>query len=281
MTAPDISLLMQAGLRSLLATGLVAIWILARRETPLLARDRTLAWGVAAGLLFALEFLLIYWALDFTNASRGVIFIYLAPFVVALGSHWFVPGERLSPSQYAGLVVAFLGIVTTFGESLSMPSERMLIGDAMMIGGAVFWGATTVLIKASPLIRIDASRTLIYQLAVSAPLLIAGSWALGEPGVVRWSTFAVSSLVYQSAWVAFITYLVWFWMMKEYSASKLSSFTFITPLFGVVAGWWVLDEPLTPGLLMGAVLVAAGIYLVNRRPRRRQSPAPSIPNRTS
>ena len=163
LTAPDISPVMQAALRSIIAAIAVALWMLARRQ-PFFERDGMLWWGITAGLLFAIEFQFIYWGLEFTNASRAVIFLYTAPFVVAIGSQLFVPSEKLSRLQYVGLMVAFTGIVIAFGESLTLPSRRMLVGDSMLLLGAVFWGATTVVIKAGPLTRIAASKTLLYQL---------------------------------------------------------------------------------------------------------------------
>jgi drug/metabolite transporter (DMT)-like permease len=263
LTAPDISPVMQAALRSIIAAIAVALWMLARRQA-FFERDGTLWWGITAGLLFAIEFQFIYWGLEFTNASRAVIFLYTAPFVVAIGSQLFVPSEKLTRLQYAGLVVAFTGIVIAFGESFTLPSRRMLIGDTMLLLGAFFWGATTVVIKAGPLTRIAASKTLLYQLAVSAALLPLGSMALGEPGIVALTPGAYASLAYQGLWVAAITYLAWFWMIRHYPAPKLASFTFITPLFGVVAGWIVLDEAITTALIVAAGLVALGVYLVNR-----------------
>ena len=264
LIAADVSPVMQSAIRSIGATVLVGLWSILRRE-PLFVRDGTLWWGTAAGLLFAFEFLLIYWGLQYTYASRAVIFLYLAPFVVAIGSQVFVPGERLARAQFFGLGLAFLGIVVAFGESLTLPSTRMLIGDAMLVCAAVFWGATTVVIKAGPLAQIAPSRTLLYQLAVSAVLLPLGSLALGEPGIVTMSLPAVASLVYQTVWIASITYLAWFWLIRHYPAPKLASFTFFTPLFGVIAGWLVLDEPLTVALMVALILVAFGVYLVNRQ----------------
>jgi drug/metabolite transporter (DMT)-like permease len=258
-----ISPILQSGIRSIGATVLVWIWMAVRRK-PLLERDGTLWWGIAAGLLFAGEFLLIYWGLEFTHASRSVIFLYTSPFVVALGAQLFIPGERLRIIQVVGLCCAFAGIAVAFRESLSLPTHRMLIGDVMLVGAAVLWGATTVLVKASPLSRIDPAKTLLYQLAVSAVVLPLGSLALNEPGIVRMTPLIAACLIYQTVWVASITYLAWFWLVRRYPASRLASFTFLTPLFGVVAGGFLLDEPITNLLLLSLVLVGAGIYLVNR-----------------
>ena len=169
-----ISPLIQSGIRSAGAAILLLIWMIVRRE-PLLQKDGTLWWGIAAGILFAGEFLLIYWGLEFTHVSRSAIFLYLSPFVVALGAQLFIPGERLSLMQVVGMCCAFAGIVFAFSESLSYPTYRTLLGDAMIVGAAVFWGSTTVLVKASPLARIQPSKILLYQLAVSAVVLPIGA----------------------------------------------------------------------------------------------------------
>jgi drug/metabolite transporter (DMT)-like permease len=255
--------LLQSGIRSVGATILIWIWMTVRRE-PLLERDGTLWWGIAAGLLFAAEFILIYWGLEYTNASRAVIFLYMSPFVVALGAQLFIPGEHLRMIQVLGLCCAFVGIVVAFEESLSFPTRRMLIGDSMLAGAAVLWGTTTVLIKASPLSRIKPSKTLLYQLAVSAVVLPLGSLIKGEPGIFLMTPLIAGSLVYQTVWVAFVTYLAWFWLIRHYPPSRLASFTFLTPLFGVLAGGLLLSEPITGGLLLALVLVGVGIFLVNR-----------------
>lgn len=258
-----VSPLLQSSIRSMGGTILIWIWMKVRRE-PMLEKDGTLGWGIAAGLLFAAEFILIYWGLEYTNASRAVIFLYMSPFVVALGAQLFIPGENLRMIQVIGLCCAFVGIIVAFNESLTYHTKRMLIGDSMLAVAAVLWGATTVLIKASPLAKIKPSKTLLYQLSISAVVLPLGSLLKGEDGIVRLTPLIVGCLVYQTVWVAFITYLAWFWLIRNYPPSRLASFTFLTPLFGVLAGGLLLNEPVTRALLVALVLVGTGIFLVNR-----------------
>ena len=258
-----VSPILQAGMRSVGATILLWIWMVVHRQ-PILEKDGTLWWGIAAGLLFTAEFILIYWGLEFTIASRAVIFINISPFVVALGAQLFIPGERLRKIQVLGLCCAFSGIVVAFSESASYATYRILIGDGMLAAAAVFWGATTVLIKAGPLARIRPGKTLLYQLAVSAAALPLAALVKGEPGIVRMTPVIAASLVYQTVWVAFITFLAWFWLIRNYPASRLVSFNFLTPIFGVIAGGILLNEPITSKLLLTLLLVGTGIYLVNR-----------------
>ena len=255
---------LQAGIRSIGATMLVLIWMNLRR-VPVFAKDNTLWWGIAVGFLFSAEFILIYWGLEFTNASRSVIFLNTSPFIVALGAQLFIPGERLKKIQVLGLCLAFIGIIVAFNESLNLPTRQMLIGDIMLTLAAVFWGATTVVIKAGPLALITPSKTLLYQLGVSALVLPVVSVAFGEPGIVNLPPLVIGSLFYQIVWIAFITYIAWFWLISNYAVSRLASFTFLTPLFGVIAGAVFLNEQITLYLFCALVLVGTGIYLVNRR----------------
>lgn len=263
LAAADISMVMQGGLRSILAVVLLVAW--ARlRGVPLFGKDGTLLAGIVAGVLFAGEFLFIYAGLAHTGASRMMVFVYLAPCLTALGLHWFVPGEQLRPRQWLGICVAFGGIVAAFGEGF-FTAPASLIGDAFGIIGGIFWAATTVWIRATGLSRSSATKVLFYQLAVSALTLPVASWLMGEPGVVAITPVAVGALIYQGAIVAFASYLAWFWLLTRYLAGRLSVFGFLTPLFGVLAGVAVLSEPVTPVFLLAVALVGAGIYLVNAR----------------
>src|SRR5579883_1134088 len=165
-----ISPVLQAGLRSAGSALLVLGWS-AHRRVDLFARDGTLGAGLLVGLLFAGEFVFLYIGLTFTSASRAVLFLYTSPFVVALGAHFLIPGERLRSLQAVGLVCAFIGIAAAFSDALRFPTYRELIGDGMSFTAAVLWGATTVVIKAGRLQTVSPHKTLLYQLGASAILL--------------------------------------------------------------------------------------------------------------
>jgi drug/metabolite transporter (DMT)-like permease len=259
----DIPPLIQSSARSLIAAFLVGIWTQAR-GIALFKLDGTLGAGILAGVLFALEFLLIYRGLVWTTATRGVLFLYLAPFFVVIGSRWLVPGDHFRLSQWLGLLLSFLGIVIAFGLPTPASDPRQILGDLMLVGGAAAWAATTLIIKASALNRISAEKTLLYQLVVSAPLLGIGAIIFGERVVDAPSALALGAFAYQTVYVVSITFTIWFVLVVRYSAARLSVFTFLAPLFGVAAGHFVLNEPLTPAFAVAVALVAAGLLLVNR-----------------
>ena len=258
--------LSQAALRSLGAAVLVGLWSRSR-GIALLGRDDSLPGGMLAGLLFAAEFACIFIGLQYTTASRMVVFIYLSPFGVALGMPFIAKSERLSPPQTVGLLLAFAGVAWAFAEGFSKPAAgaRQWFGDALGVLGAVLWGATTLVIRGSRLATASAEKTLFYQLAVSGLALAAAAWAVGEPWPAHASALVWNAFAFQTVIVSFASYLLWFWLVRHYPATRLSSFTLLTPLFGLLFGVLLLGEPTTARLLLALAAVALGIVLVNRR----------------
>lgn len=259
----DIPPLTQAAIRSTVAALLIAAWC-HLRGIPLFVRDGTLWFGLMAGILFAAEFILIYQGLLYTTATRATLFIYLAPFFVVLGARITLPADRFGAAQWFGLALSFAGMLIAFGVPTPALDPRQLTGDVMMVAAALFWAATTLLIKASALTRVSAEKVMLYQLVVSAPIMAAAAYFTGERIVQMPSAIALGALAYQTIWVVSVTFVVWFALVARYSANRLSAFTFLAPLFGVAAGHLVLNEPLTLAFAAAVALVAGGLGLVNR-----------------
>lgn len=252
-----------SALRSTQATLLLVGWC-TLRGIRLFERDGSLPHGLVIGLLFGAEFLFIYLGLFLTTASHGVLFIYTAPFFVAAGAHLLLPEERMTARKLLGLGLAFGGILAIVIESLTLPTRQQLIGDLSILLAAVLWAATTLYIKRFVAGHITFHKTLFYQLAVSAVFLGVASWALEHKRIIALTSPVLASLAFQGIVVAFVSYLAWFWLIQNYPVSQLSAFTFATPIFGVLSGILFLGEPFTGYLLLGVLLVAGGIALVNR-----------------
>lgn len=261
-----ISPILHAGLRSVGATALLLGWI-GLRGIPVFRRDGTLPAGILAGVLFGTEFICIYIGMNFTEVARATLMIYCAPFFVAALAHWLVPNDRLTPARSIGLVAAFAGVVAAFGDRVAAPDAAGLVGDLLCMLGAFFWGATTIVIKTTRLRGALPEKNLLYQLGVSAVMLVAASMLVGEPGLFAPSPLVWTALAYTTIVVAGSSYLAWFWLVSRYRATTLHAFTFLTPVAGVFFAHLLLGEPITPGLGIGLVLIAAGIVLVNREPK--------------
>jgi drug/metabolite transporter (DMT)-like permease len=262
--------LTQAALRSLGAAALVLAWAAARR-LPLAQRDGTLRGGLLAGSLFAAEFGCIFLGLQHTGAARMAVFIYLAPFVVALGMPFIARAERLSALQLAGLAAAFAGVAYALAEGFTRPSvgPRQWLGDALGVAAALLWGGTTLTIRATRLSSASAEKTLLYQLGVSGVLLALAAPLAGEHWPQAWPATIVGLLLFQTVIVTFASYLLWFWLVRHYPATRLAAFTLLTPVFGLLAGAGLLGEPVTLRLMLALLAVALGIAVVNAPARRR------------
>lgn len=262
--APDVAPIMQIALRSGISALLVGIFIFCSKE-KFFTRDGTLVAGTLVGILFAAEFFFIAEGLRHTTASRMSVFLYTAPIYTALALQWLQPSERLRPHHWLGILIAFGGIVLALtGDSLYAKTDQStLYGDILGLIAGALWGACTVLVRCSRLAEAPPAKTLLYQLAAAFLLLLVCA-ALTRQTEVSMTPMAWTSILFQGVVITFATYLAWFALMRRYLASRLSVFSFLSPLFGVAFGVVLLKEPLDIFFAIGALFVLAGITLVSR-----------------
>ncbi len=246
------------------------------RGIALFARDGTLWPGLAAGALFSFEFVLIFAGLEFTSAARSALMVCTMPFWMLLCGH-FLLGEKITARKLAGLVLAFAGVILIFSDGLSVPGPYAIWGDLLCLVAGMLWAATVLVVKGSRLSSANPEKTLLYQLVVSTfialPLI-----PLYGPLLREVTALATASLAFQTVFVVAFTYVLWFWLVRRYPASGLSSFTFLTPAFGVIFAGILLDEPLTPRIFAALGLIAAGLVLVNRTGRASGAALPGRKN---
>jgi drug/metabolite transporter (DMT)-like permease len=255
----DITPLFMAAIRSLVAAACLCIWMKAK-GLALFPSRIIIFHGLVAGLLFGAEFGLIFVGLKYTLASRGSVILYVAPFVAAIGAHFFLVDDRFNRWKGLGLVLAFGGIIVLFMKDLGAFSFQALPGDILFLIAGAAWGATTVYIKKYLASRAEPLQVLFFQLLFSAPFLL-GLSLIFEDRVVAFSMF------YQCIIVAFLSYLAWFVLVSRYPVSLLHAFSFFTPVFGVIiSGILILGEPIGANLILALVMVSAGMVLVNYKP---------------
>lgn len=258
--------LFASALRSVVASFCGIVYCLKKRE-PLFHTDLRLFHGVVLGLLFGLQFACIYLGLFYTDAVRSVVFIHLTPFVVAVGAHFFLKDDRLTFLKVLGLLLAFSGILFVFHGRPTTASEKMLIGDLLEIIGGLLWGIQTLYVKRFMAGKVSPINTFLYLFFFSIPVLFILSFIIEPKWIDKSDFYIIASLFYQSVIVAFISYFLWFKMIHKYSASRVTAFTFLTPVFGVLFGVLLLKEEFTLSLMAGLPLVSMGIFFVNWRKR--------------
>jgi drug/metabolite transporter (DMT)-like permease len=248
-------------LRSLIASFLGIIYCLVVRQ-PLFHRGILLFHGFIVGLLFGLEFVCLYLGMLYTDAARAAVFVYLSPFIVALGAHFFLK-EKLNLLKTVGLILAFIGVYLVFRDKPHTSGRLMLLGDILEILAAIFWGATTLYIKKYLAREVHPINTFLYQFVFSIPIMFACAYFIEDKWIFNVNAYVWASVAYQSVVVAFASYLVWFMLIHKYPVAKLSVFTFLAPVFGVLFGAIILKEKLTTGLIIGLVSVSIGIFCNN------------------
>lgn len=258
----DISPMVQMALRSIMAVCLVgglAYW----RGIRWADVGHHWASGLLVGLGFAAEFAFIAWGLTYTLASHMSVFLYTAPIFAALGLHLWVPGEQLSIRQWWGVGLAFLGMVVAMAPSGAYSTE-ILIGDTLGLLAGLSWAATTVVIRKTSLSEAPAELTLSYQLSVTALLLLPVAAISGQLMSSQFTPMAIASLGFQTLIISFAALLLWFTLLRRYRASQLGVFSFLAPLFGILFGTLLLNEPLSINFVIGGGVILVGIILVTR-----------------
>ncbi|MGD9863239.1 MAG: DMT family transporter [Pseudodonghicola sp.] len=261
LTGDGFAPVLQAGLRSALAALVVLIWIRAR-GISLSMPPAALAWGVISGLIFGFEFLALYLALDLTTVARASVIFYSMPVWLGLAAHLWLPGERLSRARGLGMGLAMAGVALAMADRSTAGAS--LAGDLLALLASLGWAAVVLLLRMTPLTRVASPVQLLFQVAVSAPLLLVLA-PLFDTLPRAPQPLHYAGLAFQAVCVVSLGYLIWFHLMTLYRTASVASFSFLSPVFAVLLGWLILGEQIGPAVWAALALVAAGLVLINRR----------------
>ncbi|MGD8561240.1 MAG: DMT family transporter [Desulfarculaceae bacterium] len=267
IAAPEVASIFQAAIRSFGGALFLMAWMLIK-GIPFFPSRQAVGYGWILAFIFAAQFAVIYYAVGFHLASRVYVLVHTAPFFVALGAHFFLQDDRLNTWKVAGLILAFIGVLILFVPQFAATGQAMIWGDLLSLIGGALWGATTIFVKRFAIGVSAPSQVLLQQTLFSTPLLVGISlWLEPEP-IKGFSWVSAGVLFYQSFVIVFISYLLWFMMVKKHPVSLLHAFSFLTPVFGVfISGMLMLGEPVTWRLVSALALVSLGLVLVNHHPK--------------
>ena len=254
----------QAGFRSVCAFLPVLIFAMVMKK-PLSIRDGSFWPGILAGIFFSAEFMLLFVSLDYIDVSRASILFYTMPFWAALGAHYFIPGDYLTPQRVVGLLLAILGVFVALSNNVWSVDSRSLMGDVFCLVGAMLWAGIVLMARVTRFSRACPEMQLLYQLGVSAVLLTGLSPLFGDL-IREINNVVVILFVIQVLVVVSFGFLIWFWLLSVYPASRMASYSFLSPVFGVLFGWLILGEQLTANIVIALLLVSVGVYLTSKRP---------------
>jgi drug/metabolite transporter (DMT)-like permease len=258
-----------AGLRFSLAAAILLV-IVAALRLPL-PRGRVLVGAMLFGALnFAGAFSLAYYGLVRIHAGLGQTLLALVPLSTLLLAV-LQRQERFRPASVVGTVLALAGVAVISGASTgeSVP----LLSVLAILGGTICFAQAAVQVRRMPPVH-PVVMTAVGMATgairlVSAALVAGQSPDAPDREATRW---ALAYLVLVGSIVVFVLYLV---ALKYWSASRVAYGFVLTPIVTVLLSAWLDDEPLHLSLLLGGVLVLAGVYVGALRRARESEPAPN------
>lgn len=262
--APPIRL---AWMRFLIGGAVIALWAWATGRFAGLRIERG-EWRplIFLGLLFTLQIGMMNVGTSLTSAAHSAVLLNLYAVHTVVLAHFLIPGDRLSATKAAGVLVAYSGIVLLFSRQVSHGAPTLAGDIIMVISGVILAERTIYLARAVQ--RFDAVKLLLAQAVIGTALSVLISLAF-ESRPTRWTASLAGSLAYQGVLISGFNFVVNLWLLQRYRPSALAAFFLTQPIFGVVAAALVAGDRLTPDLLLASVAVAAGIGLTTRRPRPR------------
>ncbi len=252
-----------AGIRSAGAVVVLWAWMRLRGQRPAFAHG-TIGAGLLVGVMFSIEFLALFLALDLTTVSRASVIFYSMPVWMAVTAHFVLPGERLTALRLVGLVLAFAGVAWAILDRSGLGGEASLVGDIAALVAALAWMGVSLAARLTAISRQTPEMQMFWQVLVSTPVLLLLAPLFG-PLVRAFTPQTAGLMAFQIVVVASGVFLTWFWLLTRYKASQVAGFAFLSPIFGVGVGWLWLGEAVTAALLAKLALVALGIVLINRR----------------
>jgi drug/metabolite transporter (DMT)-like permease len=274
-----------AALRFVLAF-VVLLPVMAWRRSKL-PRGRT-EWGLVAFVgvvLFTLDYGLIYWG-ENNGVESGLSAILFATFVfqTALFAQALLANERLSLQKLAGIGLGFTGILLIFRGQLATAGLDKLLPMLAIVLSATCAAISSVATKRWGHDTDPISFTAL-SMGVGAVGLAALSLAAKEPWAAPAWPEGILAIVYLALAGSVVTFVTYWWLLKEIEATSASYIAMVTPIVAVFLGFTVGNEVLDPLALVGTAITLAGIYLaVSRRlaawaRRRPAGAAPDPPNR--
>ena len=213
--------------------------------------------------LYTLHILTLNVGTQLTTASRSTIFFTLYPIFTVVFGHFWLPDDRLSVKKIFGVLAAFGGVFVALVPDLQQSDAiEYFIGDLIVILSGGFLALRITLTKVF-VQEIYPHRLLIWLLGLSIPCFWVLSYLFERGAPVEWAFTSGAGLLYQGWVVTGFCFLGLTSVLRTYRASKLVVFSFLMPVSGVLFSYLFLGDELTFSVLIGAGLVAAGIYLVN------------------
>ena len=251
----------QVGLRSVIAVIPVLIFCIIFKK-KISIRDGSLIPGIICGAIFALEFVLLFFALEFTSVARSSILFYSMPVWLGIAAHFLIKNEKLNSKKLLGFLISVIAVSIALFTKNDL-GEGGIIGDFFALCASFLWATIVLIVRKTKLNRSCPEMQLLYQLIVSSIVILPISYYFGF--YFREINIGITIIfIFQAVVIVAAGFLIWFWTLSVYPATSIASFSFFGPIFGVFFGWLILKEEISILIFLSLALVSCGIYLINK-----------------
>ena len=259
--------LSSAAVRFLVAGAAMAVATPLLRSIDRLPPPPAWLWLVTGATSFAGSYGVLYIAEQHVPSGIAAVLWAVFPLLMA-GSGVLVLGERLRGAQWLGFLVSFAGIATVFAGDLgSGDGAPAPIGAALLLlASPVVSAVGTTLVKKYGRDR-SSLRLNRNGMLFGGALLALAAWWREDPLAMAWSGQGLLATTYLALCGTALTFGVYFWLLQQVPASRLSLISYVTPVLAVLLGALVGDGTTGTAVWLGTALVVAGVALVVRRPR--------------
>lgn len=253
----------QVALRSTLAIIPILLYCYFTKKKIIIS-DGSFIPGVIAGILFAVEFIFLFTALDYSTVTRVSLIFYTMPVWLTLSAHFLIDNDKLSLKKIIGLALAVFGLILAIYEPNGEYNEKQFFGDLYSLLASFCWAAIAIMLKTTRLNKSIPETQLLYQLIVSGIILLPISFLFND-FIRDMNINLVFIFLFQVIIIMCLGFIGWLWVMSRYSASSTSSFAFLTPIFGVLFGWLIMDDNINLQIYLSLFLTCLGIYVINQK----------------
>ncbi len=254
--------LISSGIRFTLAAAVIALIMKFRRIS--IQKDRTslILYIILGVFSFAVSFALVYWAEQYIPSGLASVLFGVYPFFVVILSYLFIPKEKISIYNIAGLIIGFSGIVVIFSDQFSVDITIHFWGMAAVVLSGIIQAFIAVAVKKYGYHLNPLSMNFIPMLLSGVILLTAGL-LVEDISSLRFDSNAVLSVTYLALFGSIVTFTSFYWLLKRISIVMLSLIAFITPVIALLLGWLLYNEVLLFNHVAGSAMVLAGLLIAN------------------
>lgn len=203
--------------------------------------------------------------------------VYCMPILVSFLAH-FVLGEKLTFLKTIGLCSGMLGLLFVMGLHIfSLENEKILFGQILIVLSAVCWALANIYSKVK-FASYDKTKMTAWQMGIGSSILLFISLFFEQNMHIQWTWTTAWVLLFSGFFSSAVAFVAWFWILGQIEVSAASMTLMLVPVLGVLLGWLHLGEEITVYMLLGAVFICLGIYLVSYNPKNKMKIGINKPN---